>query len=64
MKVNVGDKVQNIRDGKYGIVVRVFKSGSIAVLENVAPCVINTHDSYNTLKMIDKNCIDIFDETE
>ena len=64
MKLNIGDKVKNIRDNKIGIVIRIFKSGSIAVLEQVAPCVVNTHDNYKTLKMIEKNSIDIFDETE
>lgn len=64
VNIGIGDKVKNTRDGKYGIAIRIFKDGSIAVLENVAPTIINTHDSNKTLKLIEKQCIDIFDETK
>lgn len=63
MRINVGDKVRNLRDGKLGIVIRVFNSGSIAVLENVSPTVTNTHDSFKTLEVVEKHSVDIFDET-
>ena len=63
MKINIGDLVRNVRNDKVGIVVRIFKSGSIAVLETVAPMVICTHDSFKTLEIIEKNSIHIFDET-
>lgn len=62
--MNIGDKVKNIRDGRIGIVVRVFNSGCIAVLENVAPVVINTHDSEKTLELIEENSVPIFDERD
>ena len=54
MKINIGDLVRNVRSDKVGIVVRIFKSGSIAVLEKVAPMVICTHDSFKTLEIIEK----------
>ena len=57
--MNIGDTVKNIRDGRIGIVVRVFNSGCIAVLENVAPVVINTHDSEKTLELIEENSVPI-----
>lgn len=62
IKLNIGDKVQNIRSGNIGIVVRIFESGSIGVLENICPCVICTHESEKTLKVIEENCVCIFDE--
>lgn len=63
MKISIGDKVKNVRSGQIGIVVRIFKSGSIGVLERIAPTVICTHDSFETLEIIEKNSIDIFDES-
>lgn len=48
----VGIPVRNKRDGTIGIVLHQWKSGSIAVLENINPRVINTHDSWSTLEMI------------
>lgn len=62
--MNIGDKVRNVRDGKVGIVIRVFRSGSIAVLERVSPVVINTHDSEKTLELIEENSVPIFDERD
>ena len=48
----VGIPVRNKRNGTIGIVLHQWKSGSIAVLENINPRVINTHDSWNTLEII------------
>ena len=61
--INIGDKVENKNSKAIGIVIRKFESGSIGVLENVAPVVICTHDSEKTLKVIEKNSVSIFDET-
>ena len=44
--------VRNKRDGKIGIVLHQWENGSIAVLENISPRVINTHDSFDTLEII------------
>ena len=61
--MKIGDKVRNIRTGKLGIVIRIFKSGCITVLENISPStVICTHDNESTLELISH--IDVFDETE
>lgn len=48
----VGMPVKNKRDGRIGIVLHQWKNGSIAVLENINPRVINTHESWNTLEII------------
>ncbi len=48
----VGMPVRNKRDGKIGIVLHQWENGSIAVLENISPRVINTHDSFDTLEII------------
>lgn len=48
----IGIPVKNKINGKIGIVLHQWKSGSVAVLENVSPRVINTHDSWNTLEII------------
>ena len=47
--------VKNKRDGKIGIILHQWESGSIAVLENIKPRVINTHDNWNTLEIINDN---------
>ncbi len=47
-----GIPVRNKRNGKIGMVLRQWKSGSIAVLESINPRVINTHDSWNTLEIV------------
>lgn len=59
---DVGDKVRNVRDGKIGIVVRVYEHGSIAVLESIKPTITCTHDSHKTLELIEKNSVQIYDE--
>ena len=48
----VGMPVKNKRDGKIGIVLHKWESGSIAVLEKIYPRIINTHDSWDTLEII------------
>ena len=48
----VGIPVKNKKDGKIGIVLHQWESGSVAVLENINPRVINTHDSWNTLEIV------------
>lgn len=48
----VGIPVKNKRDGRIGIVLHQWESGSVAVLESINPRVINTHDSWNTLEIV------------
>ena len=48
----VGIPARNKRDGKIGIVLHQWESGSVAVLESINPRVINTHDSWNTLEIV------------
>lgn len=48
----VGMPVRNKRDGRIGIVLHQWKSGSVTVLESINPRVINTHDSWNTLEIV------------
>lgn len=53
---NTGVLVKNNNDGKIGVVLRENKStGQVQVLEKIQPKVINTHDSWNTLSIIDSN---------
>lgn len=51
--MNIGDRVKNKNSGQFGIVMRKFKSGSIAVLEKVNSIVITTHDSEKTLEVVE-----------
>ena len=48
----VGMPVKNKRDERIGVVLHQWKNGSVAVLENINPQVINTHDSWSTLEII------------
>ena len=48
----VGMPVRNKRDGRIGIVLHQWESGSVAVLESINPRVINSHDSWNTLEIV------------
>ena len=48
----VGIPVKNKKDGRIGIVLHQWESGSVAVLESINPRVINTHDSWNTLEIV------------
>lgn len=50
---HTGKEVVNTRDGKVGVVLFEWKdTGQIAVLENIRPYIINTHDSWKTLKLL------------
>ena len=49
-----GERVKNKRSGSIGIILREGEVGSIQVLENISPKVINIHDSFKTLEFIDK----------
>ena len=49
-----GKKVKNKRDEKIGIILRENNTGSIQVLEDITPKIINTHDSFKTLEFIDE----------
>lgn len=48
----VGMPVKNKRDGRIGVVLHQWESGSVAVLENINPRVINTHDNWSTLEIL------------
>ena len=51
----VGKRVRNKRDGKVGVILRILPSGAIQVIEKIEPYVINTHDSWKTLELIDED---------
>ena len=44
--------VKNKRDGRIGVVLHQWESGSVAVLENITPRIINTHDNWSTLEIL------------
>ena len=50
----IGKRVKNKRSGNIGIILREWETGSIQVLENITPKVINTYDSFKLLEFIDK----------
>ena len=52
---NTGKLVKNKIDGTIGIVLREWETGQIQVLENIQPKVINTHDSWKTLELIEES---------
>lgn len=56
-KQYIGLKVRNKISGKCGIVLHINSSGSIAVLESIEPKVVNTHDSWKTLEVIQNNIL-------
>ena len=51
--INCGKRVRNKNSGAVGIVLREFKTGQVQVLERMEPMVINTHDSWKTLELVD-----------
>lgn len=51
---NTGKRVINTRSNKIGVILREMSSGSIQVLESIEPYVINTHDSWNILKVLEE----------
>lgn len=50
---NTGKKVRNKNSGVVGIVLREFRTGQVQVLERIEPTVINTHDSWKTLELVE-----------
>lgn len=50
---NTGKLVENKIDGTIGIVLREWETDQIQVLEKIQPKVINTHDSWKTLEVIE-----------
>jgi hypothetical protein len=48
-----GRKVMNKNSGRNGVILKIFPSGSVQVLESIDPYVICTHDNFNTLQLID-----------
>lgn len=50
---NTGKRVINKNSGVVGVVLREFKTGQVQVLERIEPLVINTHDSWKTLELVD-----------
>lgn len=60
--MNIGDKVINTNSNRIGIIFQISESGSISVLENISPLVINTHDNEKTLRVIEPNCLSFFDK--
>lgn len=52
VKNYIGSKVKNKNSGKIGVVLRITDSGFVQVLESINPYVINTHDNWNTLEII------------
>lgn len=50
---NTGKRVRNKNSGVVGVVLREFKTGQVQVLERIEPLVINTHDSWKTLELVD-----------
>lgn len=51
---NTGKLVKNKIDGTIGIVLREWETGQIQVLEKIQPKVINTHDSWKTLELLEE----------
>lgn len=54
---NTGRLVKNKKDGKVGVVLREFETGQVQVLESFSQDggkVINTHDSWNTLEILEE----------
>lgn len=52
---NTGKLVKNKINGIIGIVLREWETGQIQVLENIQPKIINTHDSWKTLELIEES---------
>lgn len=52
---NTGKLVKNKINGIIGVVLREWETGQIQVLENIQPEIINTHDSWETLELIEES---------
>lgn len=48
-----GTKVLNKRNGAHGVVIREWETGQILVCESTEPYVFCTHDSWDTLEVIE-----------
>lgn len=51
---NTGKRVRNKNSGIIGIVLREFETGQVQVLEKIEPYVINTHDSWKSLEVLEE----------
>ena len=51
---NTGKLVKNRIDGTIGVVLREWETGQVQVLEKIQPEVINTHDSWKTLELLEE----------
>lgn len=51
---HTGKLVRNLNSNEIGIILRETDSGSIQVLESIQPKVINTHDSWKTLEILEE----------
>ena len=61
--IEVGDLVENTRDKKQGVVIRISKNGSYSVMEAFRPgLTISTHESNKTLKLLEKKYLVMKDE--
>lgn len=48
-----GVMVRSKKTGEYGVVLRIFPSGSVQVIQKVRPYVICTYDNYEQLEEVD-----------
>ena len=48
-----GQKVKGKSTGELGVVLRIFKNGSVQVLQRISPYVICTYDNYEQLEEIE-----------
>lgn len=48
-----GTKVLNKRSGAHGVVIREWETGQVLVCESTEPYVFCTHDSWDTLEVIE-----------
>ncbi|MBR3133377.1 MAG: hypothetical protein IKG42_04860 [Clostridia bacterium] len=53
MYKNTGKLVRNKIDNKIGILLRELETGQIQVVEKIQPYVINTHNSWKTLEVLE-----------
>lgn len=52
---NTGKLVKNKIDGTIGVVLREWETRQVQVLENIQPKILNTHDSWKTLELIEES---------
>lgn len=51
---NTGKLVRNTRSGVIGVVLREHITGQVQVLESIQPYIINTHDNWDTLELVEE----------